>query len=60
VKYKTKVFLASACVSFALQVLFKVEYESDDGVNFVIRLIVAALLSVGFTFFWGEFRKPAD
>ena len=57
-KYKAKVFLASACVIFALQVLFKVEYESDDGVNFVIRLIVAALLSVGFTFFWGEFRKP--
>jgi len=57
-KYKTKVFLASICIIFAAQVLFQVEYEYQSDVNFVIRLIVAALLSIGFTFFWGQFRKP--
>ena len=57
-QYKSKVFLASLCVISAGQVLFQVEYEYDSNVNFVIRLIVAALLSIGFTFFWGQFKKP--
>jgi uncharacterized membrane protein len=57
-KYKAKVFLASLCTIFATQVLFKIEYEDNSDSNFVIRLVVAALLSIGFTFFWGQFKKP--
>jgi hypothetical protein len=52
-KYKAKVFLASLCIIFAIQVLFKIEYEYTSDSNFVIRLVVASLLSIGFTFFWG-------
>jgi hypothetical protein len=57
-KYLLKVFGATFCIVISLEILLNIRHNDDALVVMVGGLTAAILISVGITFFWGQFRPP--
>jgi hypothetical protein len=56
----TKVFLAVLALVFALQVIFDIQADYDQGKAFLLRLFTSALIAGAATFFWNQFRPKKN
>ncbi len=55
-----KVFLAILSLVFALQVIFDIQADYDEGKAFILRLFTSALIAGGATYFWNQFRSKKN
>ena len=57
-KYRLKVFGATFCIVISLEMLFDIRHNDDPVLVMLAGLVAAILISLGITFFWGQFRGP--
>jgi hypothetical protein len=57
-KNRLKVFGATLCIVISLEILFDLRRNDDPVLVMLVGFVAAILISVGITFFWGQFRGP--
>lgn len=56
-KLNWKVFLAVLALTFAAQITFDLNSNSDEVSEFALRLFISFLAALGIAFLWSEVRK---